>query len=102
MKTLKLKSKKSLPNVRYLIDVYKDGKYFVGVAKGLDYTGVGKTIDKAIKNTKKSVKLALEWCLENRTLEKALRECGFEPYIENGKKVWACKNYLCSILEEVA
>ena len=78
MRSIKLKSRQSLPNVKYLIDVYKDGKYFVGVAKGLDYTGVGKTIDEAIKNTKKSVKLALQWCLENGTLEKALKECEFK------------------------
>ena len=98
----KLKSRSSLPNVRYLIDMYKEGKYFVGIARGLDYTGIGKTIDEAIKNTNKSVKLALEWCYSNKTFETVLKEAGFEPHLENNRKVWVCKNYLGSFSEEVA
>jgi len=97
-----VKTKRRLPRVRYSIDLYREGKYFVGVAKGLDYTGTGKTIDEAIKNTNKSVKLALEWCSENKTLETALKEAGFYPSIENNKQVWVYRNYLGNFSEEVA
>ena len=81
------KTRHGLPKVRFSIDLYREGKYFVGVAKGLDYTGVGKTIDEAIKNTNKSVRLALEWCYKNKTLDKALKETGFDPSIENNKQL---------------
>ena len=97
-----IKTRHRLPKVRYSLDLYKEGKYFIGAAKGLDYTGVGKTIDEAIKNTNKSVRLALEWCYKNKTLDKALKEAGFYPSIENGKEVWVYRNYLGNFAEEVA
>lgn len=102
MRKTGIKTRHRLPRVRYSIDLYREGKYFVGVAKGLDYTGTGKTIDEAIKNTNKSVKLALEWCVENKTLETALKEAGFYPAIEKNKKVWIYRNYLGNFSEEVA
>ena len=49
-----IKTRHKLPKVRYSLDLYKEGKYFIGAGKGLDYTGVDKTIDEAIKNTNKS------------------------------------------------
>lgn len=99
---IKTRNKINLPKVRYSLDLYKEGKYFIGVAKGLDYTGVGRTIDEAIKKTNKSVRLALEWCYKNRTLEKALKEAGFYPTMENNRKIWIYKNYLGNFSEEVA
>lgn len=97
-----IKTRHRLPKVKYSIDLYRDDKYFVGVAKGLDYTGMGKTIDEAIKNTNKSVRLALEWCYENNTLEIVLKEAGFYPSMENNRKIWVYKNYLGNFSEEVA
>ena len=95
------KSKFKAPVIRYFIDMFKEGNYFVGVARGLDYTGIGKTIDEAKRNTDKSVKLAFEWCYKKNTLDKILKEAGFETYIEDGELVWDNRNYIGSFQSKV-
>ena len=97
----KQKVKSGIPHVKYYIDMYKEGNQFVGIARGLNYTGAGKTIDEAIKNTNKSVKLALEWCYKKKTLNLVLKEAGFEPIIQGGSVIWDNRNYLGSFQSKV-
>ena len=95
------KAKSTIPHVKYYIDMYKEGNHFIGIARGLSYTGVGKTIDEAIKNTNKSVRLALEWCYRKKTLSIVLKEAGFEPIVQDGNVVWDNRNYLGSFQSKV-
>ncbi len=99
MKKQKIKS--GVPHVQYYIDMYRERNQFIGIARGLNYTGVGKTIDEAIKNTNKSVKLALEWCYKNKTLNFILNEAGFEPILQEGKIIWDNRNYIGSFQSKV-
>lgn len=83
-------------NVKFKIDMYKDSDtdQFVGIAQGLGYSGYGKTIEEAIKNTNQSTEMALEWYAENGMFEDVLKECGYELHIEDEKPTWEPSRYI--------
>lgn len=88
-------------SVNYDIDMYKDPEtnQFVGIVRDLWYSGYGKTIDEAIKNTNTSVQLALEWYLDNgkaKELENILKEAGYEPHNIDNIIVWDHTKYIGS------
>lgn len=88
-------------SVNYEIDMYKDPEtdQFVGIARDLWYSGYGKTIDEAIKNTNTSVQMALAWYIENNKLEELeniLREAGYEPKVVDNISVWNNAKYIGS------
>ena len=99
-----MKRKKLKGQVKYKIDIYKDKQtnQYTGIVQGLNYSGYGPTIDKAIKNTNISVEMALEWCVENETFEEVLKESGFELRIENKQPIWEQKSYVGSFESGIA
>lgn len=101
MKRKKLKSKK--PIIKHSVDVYWDNetKQYVGVSRELSYSGMGNTIEEAVKNTNISVELALEWCSENGTLEEVLEEAGYKLYDVDDEKIWDNAGYVASFPSRV-
>lgn len=84
--------------VKFKIDMYKDPDtgQFVGIAQGLGLSGYGNTIEEAIKNTNKSMQLALDWHAENGTFENVMKESGYELHIEDKKPTWLQTGYIGS------
>ncbi len=78
------------PIVKHSIDIYWDNetKQYVGVSKELNYTGMGNTIEEAVKNTNTAVEEALKWCKEHGTIEEVLKEAGYLIIQMENEKVW--------------
>ena len=101
MKQKKLKNKS--PVIKHSIDVYWDNetKQYVGISRELNYSGMGNTIEDAVKNTNISVEMALEWCSENGTLEEVLEEAGYKLHEVDNEKVWDNGGYVASFPSKI-
>lgn len=65
-------------------DVKKKGRIFVAQCRLLDVFTQGGTRAEAMENLREAIKLFLQSCLERGTLERVLRESGFESTADTG------------------
>lgn len=64
--------------------VKKKGRIFVSQCPLLDVCSQGGTRAQALENLREAIRLFLQSCLERGTLERVLRESGFESAADTG------------------
>jgi predicted RNase H-like HicB family nuclease len=64
-------------NIQLPLLTLREGKWFVVMTPALDLAAQGKTFEKAHENFEITLKLFLEECLVQGTLEQVLEECGW-------------------------
>ena len=84
--------------IEYSVKVFLDEetKQYIGHCPELNYTGIGSTPQEALASTQESVKLALDWCLEHKTLETVLQESGYKAIDIDHQPVWKPREELLS------
>ena len=60
-------------------EVRKDGDHFVSFCPALDVYSQGPSEEAALDNLTEALQLFVESCLARGTLDRVLKDCGFEP-----------------------
>ncbi len=60
-------------------EVREEGAYYISVCPPLDVYSQGDTEEAALVNLAEALHLFMESCFERGTLEKVLKDSGFEP-----------------------
>ena len=63
-------------------EVRKDEDHFVSFCPPLDVYGQGPSEEAALDNLIEALQLFVESCLARGTLDRVLRDCGFEPDVD--------------------
>lgn len=84
---MKAKRSKKAGRVTVLtrIEVFAEGKQFVGLCPELNVSSFGDTEDEARRSTREALELFLEECREMKTLEEILGEAG---YLQGADGTW--------------
>ena len=60
-------------------EVRKDGDHYVSFCPALDVYSQGPSEEAALDNLAEALQLFVESCLARGTLDRVLKDCGFEP-----------------------
>ena len=67
-----------MPKIVYRMEIYEDGRQYVGVCPELNVTSFGDTSEDAKDSLKEAVEAFIDGCNLLGTLEETLEESGFE------------------------
>ena len=59
------------------IEIFKEGNVYVALARELNVSSFGETIEEAKKSINEAIETFIEECEEMKTLEEVLEEAGF-------------------------
>lgn len=65
-------------------EVREDGDYYVSCCPPLDVYSQGPSEEAALENLVEALQLFVESCLARGTLDRVLKDCGFEPDTDPG------------------